>query len=94
MGKWMSGQGRGDPGDDYDLVLAEKILQTIQRYIQDEGTNPDPSSLRNTLLAVAALLHLQTSGSEANDVHEKFAEAASDQLEAVEEAAKIAQHKN
>jgi hypothetical protein len=90
----MSGQARGSSGDDYDVVLAEKILRTIQHYLQDEAINPDPLTLRNTLLAVAALLHLQTFGSDTRTVQERFAEAAIEQLEAVKEAATIVQHKN
>ena len=97
----MSGQDGGADGGDnsgagaeYDLALAEKIMRTIERYIQDEEINPDPLSLRNTMLAVAALLHLQSVEINGDALQETFAEAASGQMEAVMQVAVALQRKN
>src|SRR5262245_41810654 len=51
--------GQGDFGarGDYGLVL--KIMHAIECYNRDEHIDPNPHSLRDTMLAVAALLHLE-----------------------------------
>ena len=54
------GERRGDYGSDgdYDMELVEKILQIIESHHEGEYINPNLKSLRNTMLAVSALLHL------------------------------------
>ena len=88
------------------LPLTKKIMGVIGRYCQDEHVDPCPSCLRDTMLAVAALLHLEAatvasakSGQPSvggNQIIEGFTEAASERLEAVTEAtlARIAQSKH
>jgi hypothetical protein len=82
---------------DYDLVL--KIMQTVERHNRDEHVDPDPHSLRDTLLAVAALLHIEAikieagnqlaAGEDGKQLRETFADVACCQLDAVVEAASI-----
>jgi hypothetical protein len=82
---------------DYDLVL--KIMQTVERHNRDEQINPDPRSLRDTMLAVAALLHIEAikmdcgsrraAAEDREQFREAFAGAARCQLDAVAEAAAI-----
>jgi hypothetical protein len=90
------GTGQCDlgPRSDYGLVL--KIMQTIECHHRDEQTNPDPRSLRDAMLAVAALLHLEAikikgrnQPIEAEDgeaLRKTFTGAACCQLDAVTEA--------
>jgi hypothetical protein len=69
----------------------------VARYNRDEHIIPDPLSLRDTMLAVAALLHLEVSkmnggnplaaAAYGEQLHQMFANAAGDQLDAVVEAA-------
>jgi hypothetical protein len=80
-------------GDEYDSVLVGKVLCLIESHNQAEAIDPDLISLRNTMLAISALLHLQVSEIGGNR-RETFAEAASCQLDAVSEAARIVRHKN
>ncbi len=95
-----------DFSDAYELALTEKIMGVIGRFSQDEHVASCPVCLRNTRLAVAALLHLEgvkiasaqpgkplSDGGRAN---EEFAQAARERLEAVIEAdaARIAQSKH
>jgi len=92
----------GSTGDlsarsDYGLLL--KIMRTVEHYNRDEHINPDPHSLRDTMLAVAALLHIEAIKLDSDDVpaaagdgeqlRTTFAGAACRQLEAVVEAAAI-----
>jgi hypothetical protein len=82
----MSEQGNGTNnvskyGCDYDLVLAAKIMSWIEQYHQDEDIAPEPVSLRNTMLAVAALLHLESIGYDSEDARETFAKIACAQLD-------------
>jgi hypothetical protein len=74
----------------YDPDLASKILSAIESYNRDRNIAPSPRPLRDTLLAIAALLHLDTAKaarSACNPTDEAvfgaFAEAAQDQLRAV-----------
>ena len=54
------GKRRGDYGSDsaYDMQLVEKIMQIIESHHEGEHINPSLKSLRNTMLAASALLHL------------------------------------
>ncbi len=80
---------------DYGLVL--KIMRTVERYNRDEHIDPDPRSLRDTMLAVAALLHIEAikmddglaAAGDGKGLRETFAGAACRQLDAVAEAAAI-----
>jgi hypothetical protein len=88
--------GLNDLSTRNDHVLALKIMQTVERHNLDERIDPDPLSLRNTILAVAALLHIeavrmyggnQLAGAETGEQLPKtFSDAACNQLEAVVEA--------
>jgi hypothetical protein len=80
--------------DDYRLVL--KIMQTVDRHNRDEQIDPDPLSLRDTMLTMAALLHLEAikmdggnqlaAAGDGEQLRETFASAACRQLDAVAEA--------
>ena len=78
-------EGRHDP------ELVERILLAIEDYNRDKGAVPSPTPLRDTMLAVAALLHLdavlagglQSAPFNTESVGEAFAEAACEQLQAV-----------
>jgi hypothetical protein len=80
---------------DYRLVL--KIMRTVDRHNRDEQIDPDPLSLRDTMLAMAALLHLEAikmdggnqlaAAGDGEQLRETFASAACRQLDAVAEAA-------
>ncbi len=43
----------------YELVLVEEIMATIGRYSQDHDVVPSAVYLRDTMLSVAALLHIE-----------------------------------
>jgi hypothetical protein len=73
----------GKPGCDYDLVLAAKVMSMIKQYHQDEDIAPEPLNLRNTMLAIAALLHLESLDYDREDARETFAEIARAQLDEI-----------
>jgi hypothetical protein len=82
----MSEQGDGTnngtkSGCDYDLALAAKVMSLIQQYHEEEDIAPEPVSLRNTMLAVAALLHLESLDYDGDDARETFAQIARAQLD-------------
>jgi hypothetical protein len=80
-------------GDTHELGLVEQIMRNIALFQQDERINPCPICLRDSMLAVAALLHLEAAkinggGSghttiEKHRVDEAFTEAARRRLNAV-----------
>jgi hypothetical protein len=78
-------------GEQHELALVQTIMQTIKHYGDREHVEPCPRCLRNSMLTVAALLHLEAaridahaSGrSEAFD--DDFAEVARERLQAVTE---------
>jgi hypothetical protein len=95
----MSGEGRclkGSPdckfGGIHELMLVEKVMRMIGNYGEDERINPCPRCLRDTLLAVAALLHLETAklhaphGRKGKRFDDEFAKAARMRLKAVADA--------
>jgi hypothetical protein len=43
----------------YELVLVEEIVAMIERYSQSHDVAPDAAYLRDTMLSVAALLHIE-----------------------------------
>src|SRR5258706_9047701 len=77
----------------HELALTKEIMGGIGRYRQDEHIDPCPLCLRDTMLAVAALLHLEAatvadakSGKPSvggKRIIEEFTDAASERLEAV-----------
>src|SRR5258706_5860523 len=83
--------------DIQELVLVERIMRVIGHFKQDERSNPCPICLRDSMLAVAALLHLEAAkinggGSghttiEKQRVDEAFTEAARRRLNAVAQVA-------
>ena len=93
-------------GDTHELALTQEIMGVIGRYHQHQHIDPSPLWLRNTMLAVAALLHLEAAtvaraksrktAVGGKSIIEEFTEAASERLEAVTEAslARIAQSKH
>jgi hypothetical protein len=96
-GSGCTGQCDLSARSDYGLVL--KILRTVERYNRDEHINPDPRSLRDTMLAVAALLHIEAvkidsanplaAARHGEQLRKAFAGAACCQLDAVAGAAAI-----
>ena len=76
-----------------ELALTDQIMRAIKRYSRDKRVEPCPLCLRDTMLAVAALLHLEaanlpseTEGSQAwgdKQTRSKFKEAAAHRLDAV-----------
>jgi hypothetical protein len=100
----------GSPDCEFDLThelaLTEKVMRTIKRYQEDEDINPCPACLRNTMLTVAALLHLEAAKLDAEKsgkprvggkrLEEGFAKAARERLKAVIEAdaIKVARQKH
>ncbi len=80
--------------DNYDLELVEKVLHLIERHHQEKHITPNITSLRNTMLAISALLHLECIKTQGLP-GETFEEAAKDQLNIVTDAAStIRQRKN
>jgi hypothetical protein len=85
-----SGGGNGDgAGHQYDPGLTARIMSAIDDYSRENGVEPSPTPLRDTMLAVAALLHLEATRAArgaSQDEHiglDAFAEAAREQLFAV-----------
>jgi hypothetical protein len=80
----------------HELTLARKILQMIENYTKDNRTYPCPKCLRNSIIAIAALLHLEEAkinqkrsgqnGSEGAGFAEAFAEAARERMLTVMDA--------
>jgi hypothetical protein len=48
-----------DFSDADEIDLTRQIMTTVVRFRQDGNASPCPSCLRDTLLAVAALLHIE-----------------------------------
>jgi hypothetical protein len=77
----------------HELTLVEEIMRTIEQYHKIKQADPCPVCLRNTLLAVAALLHFQSGrrgnfpGQAAKQDAAEFGEAALGRLRDVIEAA-------
>ena len=56
-----SGRDDCDFAENHELALAGKILRMIEGYTRDNETYPCPACLRNSIMAIAALLHLEAS---------------------------------
>jgi hypothetical protein len=97
MGDGSGCTGQCDLSARSDCGLVVKIMRTVERYNRDEHINPDPRSLRDTMLAVAALLHIEAikicsanwlaAAGDGEQIRNAFASAACCQLDAVVEAA-------
>ena len=80
-------------GDTQELVLVEQIMRVIGHFKQEEQINPCPICLRDSMLAVAALLQLEAAEIhgggyghttvERHRLEEAFTEAARERLNAV-----------
>jgi hypothetical protein len=82
--------------DDRDeLPLVGEVLRTIERYSKKKKISPCPSCLRDTMLSVAAFLHLEAAKAETartgkprfgKRLGDTFAKAARVRLETVRQA--------
>ena len=92
-GSCLNGSEDCEFGHTQELALVERIMRVIGHFKQDERINPCPICLRDSMLAVAAFLHLEAAkinggGSghttiEKQRVDEAFTEAARQRLNAV-----------
>ncbi len=48
-----------DFAEQHELALAGRILRMIENYTKDNETYPCPRCLRNSMIAIAALLHIE-----------------------------------
>lgn len=76
----------------HELMLVEEIMRAIEQYNKDKQTNPCPVCLRDTMLAVAALLHIESGramvlAGQTKRVEAEFGEAALGRLRDVIDAA-------
>jgi hypothetical protein len=76
----------------HELMLVEEIMRAIEQYNKSKQTEPCPACLRDTMLAVAALLHVQSGrtsvrADQAKRAEAEFGEAALGRLRDVIEAA-------
>ena len=69
----------------HELMLVEEIMRTIEQYNKSNQADPCPACLRDTMLAVAALLHVQSG--QAGRTEAEFGKAAIGRLRDVIEAA-------
>jgi hypothetical protein len=91
-----NGQHECDFEERHELALAGKILRMIEGYTKDHSTYPCPKCLRNSIMAIAALLHLEASKAAEQPCEEKrpgeagfvdsFAEAARERILSVMDA--------
>jgi hypothetical protein len=76
-----------DPGLTGELSLVSEIIATIERHYGDLGIEACPRELRDTLLTVAGLLHIEAArlyeGEEFEPFEASFLERASISLEKV-----------
>ena len=66
-----------------DTALVEEVLRAISRYCEANDIVPCPVELRDTMLALAALTHIEAAKMKCNEVDvtaDGFAEAASDRF--------------
>jgi hypothetical protein len=96
----MTGEHYGNPDCAFsqaeELALASEVMSTIKSYSERERSEPCPQCLRNTMLAVAALLHLEAAKLEAastgrtqasgKSLGDAFAKVARERLDAVTKA--------
>jgi hypothetical protein len=92
-GNCPNGSNNCDFTGAHELALTKEIMGMIGRYRQDGHIDRCPLCLRDTMLAVAALLHLEAAtvaraksrktAVGGKSIIEEFTEAASERLEAV-----------
>ena len=84
-----------DFAEKHELALAGKILRIIESYTKDNETYPCPKCLRNSMIAIAALLHLEAEKIDESDSEhtsadcgfvDTFADAARERILSVMEA--------
>jgi hypothetical protein len=61
--------------EEHELMLVEEIMRAIEQYNRDKLADPCPVCLRDTMLAVAALLHIQSGRANDRTGHAERAEA-------------------
>ena len=54
-----SGAEKCEYSETHELPLVQRVLQSIQQYNQEKSADPCPECLRDAMLAVAALLHME-----------------------------------
>jgi hypothetical protein len=54
-----NGRPECDFPEQHELALAGRLLRMIENYTREHGTYPCPKCLRNSMMAIAALLHLE-----------------------------------
>jgi hypothetical protein len=90
-----NGRSDCDYAEKHELALAGGILRMIESYTKHNETYPCPKCLRNSMMAIAALLHLEAekmdengSGQSSPDSNfvETFAEAARERILSVMDA--------
>lgn len=78
-----------DFAEKHELALAGGILRVIENYTKENETYPCPKCLRNSIMAIAALLHIEAEKMDGNEprdgspdqgLAEAFAEAARDRI--------------
>jgi hypothetical protein len=86
-----NGRSDCDFPEKHELALAGRLLRMIENYTREQGTYPCPKCLRNSMMAIAALLHLEAAKIEEEEriarlqpgepgFVEGFAEAARERL--------------
>ena len=75
----------------HELTLVREIMTMIERHNRDHGIKASPGVIRDTLLAVAGLLHkeavrLEDQEADPTRLQETFAEVARARIEQVLEA--------
>lgn len=60
-----NGRPECDFPEKHELALAGRLLRMIENYTKEQGTYPCPQCLRNSMMAIAALLHLEAAKEEA-----------------------------
>ena len=72
-----------DFAEKHELALAGKILRMIESYTKDNETYPCPKCLRNSMMAIAALLHLEAAKMDENGSGEEARERILSVMDAV-----------
>lgn len=78
----------------HELALVEKVMQSIEQYNKDQDTDPCPVCLRDAMLSVAALLHMEAArlgavpsfAGEPDAFEEEFGDAACEKLRTIAKA--------
>jgi hypothetical protein len=91
-----NGRPECDFPETHELALAGSLLRMIENYTKEHATYPCPKCLRNSMMAMAALLHLEALRAEEAPLRdarfiepglvESFVEAARERLVFVMEA--------